>query len=476
MSRINRLEVENFKKISVVAMDIDGVTEISGENGAGKSTALDAISVLLDGMKVSPDEPIRHGQTKAVIRGRIGDMTVIRTITPKDDTHTSRIQFQPHGEKPYPATQTMVDDLVGEHHLDPFDFLKLREEDMFAALQAFVPNFDFAKSARQDAADLDERKEVNKDVRRYRAAADLIIVPDGTPTEPIDEQALVEQLQEAGDKNADREMRRANREAIAAQIANLRAESDSGAVAKKILAEAERLTQARDQTVARLQAQIDALQAQIANANRECDEAVAAAGDNGKAYAESAAKQADDLQTKLDEAGELAAVIDTVAISEQIRLARTKNADIARAVERAKHLKDAEDAEAKSKALDETLDARRKARETAIAGAKMPVKGLEFGDGHIRLHGSPWKQASTGQKLRAAFEYCVGCNPKLRLIWIRDASVLDDRAFAEVKRLAVEFDCTVLLETVRPIGDNCVVLEEGRVREVRKPALQESAA
>lgn len=34
----------------------------------------------------------------------------------------------------------------------------------------------------------------------------------------------------------------------------------------------------------------------------------------------------------------------------------------------------------------------------------------------------------------------------------------------------------VLLETVRPIGSNCVILEDGRVREIRTPAEQEAIA
>jgi len=70
------------------------------------------------------------------------------------------------------------------------------------------------------------------------------------------------------------------------------------------------------------------------------------------------------------------------------------------------------------------------------------------------------------EKLTVALAYTVKRNPDLRLAWIRDASLLDDEAFACVERLAEEFDCDVLLETVRPIGKNAVVLEDGRVKSL----------
>ncbi|MGB9067291.1 MAG: ATP-binding protein [Candidatus Acidiferrales bacterium] len=60
--RLTNLCVENFKRI--VAIEITpapGVTEISGANGAGKSSTLDAIAVWIDGLKVAPAEPIRKG-------------------------------------------------------------------------------------------------------------------------------------------------------------------------------------------------------------------------------------------------------------------------------------------------------------------------------------------------------------------------------------------------------------------------------
>jgi len=150
MTRLTELQVENYKRIIFVELKLrPGLTEISGPNGAGKSSALDAVSVWLDGMAVAPTEPIRKGAERARIRGRLGEMYVTRIIRrTKTGTFVSEITFQPIEGKPYPATQKQLSDLIGEHRLDPLDFIALDRRGKFAEFQAFVRGFDFAKAAR----------------------------------------------------------------------------------------------------------------------------------------------------------------------------------------------------------------------------------------------------------------------------------------------------------------------------------------
>jgi ABC-type cobalamin/Fe3+-siderophores transport system ATPase subunit len=477
MNRISHLEAENFKKLSIVKIEIAGVVEISGPNGAGKSTVLDAISVLIDGMSKAPAEPIRNGEQKCRISGRIGEMDVIRHIAfDKHGKCVTRIQFQPPGEKPSPATQEMLDDLVGEHHLDPTDFLRLDGKKMFKAFQELIPDVDFAKSMRDDAADFAERTNVKRDAARSRAAADLIVVPSDTPAAAIDVQALVRQLREAGTLNTQRESRVARREAQAVKIAELRADADPQRIGAKIADETARIEVERDRRLTQIQTQIDALVAQKVETTKTAADAVQLLFVQGQAFADEATKQADELQAQLDNAETLPDPIDTAAIAAQIEAANIANVNVAKATERASHVSAADDLDAQAVALTEAMDARRAAREAAIAKASLPIPGLEFGDGEIRLLGSPWEQASTAQKVCAGFAYCLFRNPGLRLIWIRDGSLLDDESFAHVRRLAKEHKCDVLIETVRPIGGNTVILEDGRVKEVRSERQQEAVA
>ena len=98
------------------------------------------------------------------------------------------------------------------------------------------------------------------------------------------------------------------------------------------------------------------------------------------------------------------------------------------------------------------------------------------------LNGVPFEQASTALKLKCGVAIAVAKNPKLRLVWIRDASLLDDKSYGQVEQLAKEFDAQLLLETVRPIGSDAIVLEDGQLKKkpaaaaTKKPAAAEASA
>jgi energy-coupling factor transporter ATP-binding protein EcfA2 len=476
-SRLTSLEVEDFKKIRFVKFDLKrGITELSGANGAGKSSVLDSIAVLLDGMialkddSIKTTEPIHNGAQRSRIRTRIGEMFVTRTIgKTKAGTYTSEIRFEAVGGKPYPATQKQLNDLIGEHNLDPVDFIRLDAKGKFDALKAFVPGFDFDGAQRAYQADYLRRTEVNRVARESRAAADLIIIPEGTPAEPIDEAALVAQLQAAGEHNTSLENRRARREDAKRQIeehrtaAAGRLEAIEGVRPRRMQAH-QVLADSKQAEITELQARISALRQSIDADAEAADTEIAADEATLRQSAETGTAAADALQARLSEAGELPEAIDAAALTAQIAAARATNAAVTRAAERTRHLATAGRYESESEQLSEAMAAREVAKQAAIASANLPIDGIEFGDGEIRYRGAPFDQASTAQKLEVAIARIVALNPKLRLCWIRDASLLDDDSYARLNELALKYDIDVLIETVRPIGKDAVVLENGHVR------------
>jgi len=480
MRHLTELQIEDFKRISFVKMAVrPGITEISGPNGAGKSSALDAVAMWLDGLKVkdAPSEPIRNGANRARIRGRLGEMYVIRTITrKKGGGHDTEIRFEPaEGKgKPYPATQRQLNDLIGEHNLDPLDFIRLDTKGKFDALRVFVPGFDFEKAAREHAGDFARRTDVGRLADEARAGAALIAVPEGTPAEPIDERALTQELEQAGQTNLDIERRRGRREKALEAIRDARA--TAAAVDQQIASATAQAEAFRDREIERLEAQIKALQQQIETTRTECAQAIATETESFRTEAANATQRADELQAKLDAAGELPAPVDTAAISQRIEAARKTNQDVARAQQRAKYLAVAAQYDAEYETLTAQIKAREKAKQDAIAAAKLPIEGIEFGDGEIRYKGAPFEQASTAQKLRVAVARMVALNPTLRLGWIRDASLLDDESYAELQRLSAEHDMDILIETVRPIGKDAVVLQDGRVKGEGEEAKHGEAA
>ena len=108
--KILQLTVENFKKIKAFILKPDPyVQEISGANGAGKSSALDAIWAALGGAEMvkasGTSQPIRNGEKKAMVTLDLGDMIVTRrwTASLRADTACSSVPGPPWCPSPAEA-------------------------------------------------------------------------------------------------------------------------------------------------------------------------------------------------------------------------------------------------------------------------------------------------------------------------------------------------------------------------------------
>lgn len=453
--KITRLEAENFKKLTAIDITFgEHVTEISGPNGSGKSSTLDGIYLSLVGLdsKTKPKEPIRRGADSCFIRSHYGHdeeggIIITRRFRKLDDGETvSDISIEtPEGAR-YPSPQTHLNKIISDHLLDPLQFIGMKDEEQFDILRSFVPDFDFSANERLRAGAFAKRTDIGRDQRREQAAADAIEIADKAPGERVDEAALTAELEAAGRKNLETQQRRTNRERAAQRIADL-------------LADAKDRQMRCDETVADLERQIAELQARIENEK------------SGAALEiETAHKEAEELQAKLDSAEPLPDEVDAAAITAKLNEARRTNRAIedweAQRARKLQHQREADRLSAEYDGLTEKITECDQAKQDAIRKATLPVAGLGFGDGYITLNEIPFRQASTAEKLRTAFAISVAKRPKLRLCWIRDASLLDDNSLAIVEQLAREFDCQVLLETVRANSTNAIVLEDGHVKGV----------
>jgi energy-coupling factor transporter ATP-binding protein EcfA2 len=428
MTKLTRLEVENFKRL--VAIDFapnQHVTEISGKNGNGKSSLLDAISVLIEGAAEAPPVPIRRGTEQATVRGTLGDMIAERVFKPgKDGKVISSITLRtPEGAR-YPEPQKHLNDLIGRHKLDPLDFINAKPKEQFDFVRSFVPGVDFEKVDKDQKADFDLRTNFNRNAKQERAAADLIIVPVGTPDELVDESALSKKMEDAGEHNRLLEQRKSRRALHANQIQTHRNDA-----------------QAKQDRINALLAEIDAL----------------------KEEKTALVTLADRMQKELDDAEALPDPIDVSEVRAELENARKVNENVRQLQKRRQHEKSAREYEQQADQITERMSNRMQAKQSAIAKSNIPVSGIGFGDGEILLNALPFTQASTAEQLRTAFALIAAQNPTLRLAWIRDGSLLDDDSMQIVNALAEEFDMQVLIETVRPTSKNAIVIEDGRIKQ-----------
>lgn len=99
----------------------------------------------------------------------------------------------------------------------------------------------------------------------------------------------------------------------------------------------------------------------------------------------------------------------------------------------------------------------------AIKAAEMPVAGLGLDDCGVTFGGVPFEQASSAEQIRVSLAMAMALNPELRVIRIKDGSLLDSDSMAEVARMAAESDYQVWIERVEDQSEAAVVIEDGMV-------------
>lgn len=404
--RIIELRAENVKRLTAVSIRPDGnLVQITGRNGQGKTSVLDSIWFALTSARNIQRMPIRDGAERAVIRLDLGELKVTRTFNrQEDDSYTTALKVEGADGTRFSSPADVLAALAGELSYDPLAFTRDKPADQFDTLRGFVTGYDFDSAAAADKLDYDARTTANRRAKELRAQAEGITLPAGKIPKRVDTVALEAKLAEAAGTNDALSARRANR--IAAE---------------------QRLQDTKDE-IARLTA------------------------------------VRDDLQAKLDAAEPLPEPIDTAAVREQLVAGREANTIVDYADRRERLEADARGFEDESARLTAAMDKREEAKQAAIAAASMPVKGLGFGDGFVTLNGVPFDQASDAEQLRASIAIAAALNPRLRIVRVRDGSLLDDVAMKELAAFADEHDVQIWIERVDSSGTVGFVLEDGHLK------------
>lgn len=105
-------------------------------------------------------------------------------------------------------------------------------------------------------------------------------------------------------------------------------------------------------------------------------------------------------------------------------------------------------------------------KQRAIESAALPVPGLGFGEEGVELNGVPFSQASAAERLRtsAAIGIALAKPQGVRVMTIRDGSLLDSSNMAILEQMAAENDFQIWVERVDETGTVGVVIEDGEVR------------
>ena len=432
--KIVELRAEAFKRLRAVTIRPNGsAVVIGGRNGAGKSSALDAIWAALAGAKAIPPEPIRRGERKASVTVDLGDLVVTRRFSGKG----SKLEVASKDGGTVRSPQAVLDQLVGELSFDPLAFARMKPRDQAETLRRLA-GIDLAAIDQEIAEAYSLRKDANAEVRRWQAALDRLGPKESGPERETSVREVLEQLEERRQNNA--------------EIAELQQERDRAtAAAERAAGEKVEVEQAADKQVADLEEQIRRVRAAAQKRLAQLDQVIESASQT----VESCSEQ---LQTRVHQ--------DESELHQRLERLEEENATCRRNAERSKLADELKAAEEVAEKLDVRVDELRGERLHRIASAPYPIDGLQVTDDGVLFSGFPLEQASSAEQVRVSAAIGLALNPKLRVLLIRDGSLLDEDSMRALVEQAEKVDAQLWIEKVAPDGDGCsVLIEDGEVVE-----------
>lgn len=417
MSTIKHLEVKNIMRARFVDVEPDetGVNVVAGKNAQGKTSTLDAIQMALCGKKAIPQDPITHGERKGHVTVVTTDgLEVCRSFTPGG----TRLTVKSAEGGPVKKPQQILDDLTNVLSFDPLAFCRQKPKEQRDTLRDLAGLDTSALEAKIAAAE-EKRRDANREVKRLDARVGPKPHPGvkGEEVSMTDMLAKMEQARAAHDE--------AGKVKIKCGELNVAIEDNRATLSRK-KAELEGLKR-----------EIEAMELAIAATERQWSEAC-------REY--EAAKQ--DLP-------------DLDSIRAEMNGAEDHNLKVrentAWTTERDR-LKVAQD---QAQALDDQVHNLRTELAETIASAEFPVDGLKLDEDGVMFNGVPLAQASAAEQIKISAAVGLAMNPELRILIVRDASLLDEDSMAALRRFAEENGAQIWAECVGAREDAMLVLEDG---------------
>jgi DNA repair exonuclease SbcCD ATPase subunit len=418
--RIIQLVAENIKKLT--AIDItptDSMVMVTGPNGAGKSSILDSIVMGLCGGRSIPELPIKKGADKGKIMIDLGDYTITRSFTPT----SSYLKIENKDGSNVTSPQKFLDKIVGNISFDPLDFLnneKKKQRDIL--LQLLGVNVDEIDKQEKDLRE--QRTIVGRDSDKAQALYKSITsYPDIHDTTEVSVSSLSTKLREAMDYNA-----------------NLSQEIQSNENIKELAKkDIERMT-AIDEQIATLVAEKSTLSQAVA--------------DKKVLYQTTKAKLSE------------AAVLDTADISLAMENAESTNQKIRANIQKSEAQARYQEHKDQYDSLTQQIDDIATQRKSLLSSATMPVDGLSFDEGGLLYNSIPLDQASDGEKLMVSLGISMALNPTLRVLRIKDGSLLDQRNRDIIKATIKDKDFQLFFESVSSDSKVGIFIEEGEIKAI----------
>lgn len=417
--QIVALQIENFQGLRFVEVDLTADTvEVSGPNGSGKTSFLDAIQFMLGTAKGTNEEPVRIGADKCKVLGRLSDYIVTATQT---KTGTRNVTIKDAAGNPIDMPpQKFLDLLRTERCFDVGEFYRLSPRDQADEMRRVLGLSEmFAKFDADLAEATQMRRDAGRELDTVKGA--LANIPDVA----------------GPDKEQDAASVREEHQAAIRQIAH-------NAEQRKWLRTSRETITGLCERVALLSRQLEDAKAAHAAAVRDVESATP------------------DIEALVDP--DVTAIEKRLGELDQLNRIARQRAERKALAERREQITRRHDEQ------DRRIEDVRERKRKALKEANIPVKGLTFDDdGSLRVDGVLFSQVNRAMQMLVSAHVAMRQAPHLRVMLFRDASLMQPETIKTLRDLAHQFGFQLILEVdvAKAAAGQNIVLEEGRVVSVK---------
>lgn len=426
--KINKLEIENVKRIKAVKIEptANGLTIVGGNNNQGKTSVLDSIAWALGGEKYRPSKAQREGSS---IPPTLHIVMSNGLVVERKGKNSSLKVTDPSGNK---GGQQLLNEFVEQLALDLPKFMEASGKEKAQTLLKIIGVGD-----QLDVLDKKEKELYNNRLaigqiadRKKKFSDEQPYYPDA-PKELISPSDLIKQQQEILARNGENQRKRDRLNEIT--MNKHRVFDDIG----------------------RLDEQIATLQKQKEQLTEEYNQAVR--------DEETARKTVLELQ---DES--TAELEESLANIEEINRKVRANLDKDKAEE------DALDYRNQYNSLTAEIDKTRREKTDLLQSAELPLPELSVKDGELIYKGQQWDNMSGSDRLKVSTAIVRKLNPKCGFVLLDKLEQMDRETLDEFGQW-LEQEGLQAIATRVSTGDECsIIIEDGYVKD-EKPTPQQKA-
>ena len=411
MAKINRLEIENVKRVKAVKIEptANGLTVIGGNNGQGKTSVLDSIAWALGGNKFKPSAAAREGSMIPPFLHIVMDNGLI--VERKGKNSDLKV-IDPDGNK---AGQNLLDSFVEELALNLPKFMQCSNKEKANTLLQIIGVGEQLVALEKEEQDTYNRRHAIGQIadQKEKFAKEQDYYPEA-PKDLVSASELIKEQQEILAKNGENQKKRQN------------------------LVSIQKMHDAAVDKVERLKRELSEAETELAKAISDlvtANKSVENLVDESTAELEKNIQEIDD-------------------INRQVRA----NLDKEKAEEDAREYRTQYDF------LSTELKNIRQKKKDLLLNADLPLPGLSVEDGDLTYNGFKWDNMSGSDQLKVATAIVRKLNPQCGFVLLDKLEQMDQESLKEFGNWLEAEDLQAIATRVST-GEECsIIIEDGYIK------------